>query len=71
MKTTKTRAYQKALENAGVPKNLARNAAVVLRADEFKVPRTERGQRIIEELFTQHPKTLFMISKIRRVLFSS
>jgi hypothetical protein len=50
MTTTKTRAYQKALENAGVPENLARNAAVVLRADEFKSPRTERGQRIINKL---------------------
>jgi len=50
MTTTKTRAYQEALQNAGVPENLARNAAVVLRADEFKVPRTERGQRIIKKL---------------------
>lgn len=47
---TKTRAYQEALQNAGIDKNLARNAAVVLRADEFKVPRTERGQRIIQRL---------------------
>lgn len=50
MTTTKTKAYQEALENAGVPKNLARNAAVVLRADEFGEPRTERGQRIIQRL---------------------
>jgi hypothetical protein len=50
MTTTKTRAYQEALQNAGVSENLARNAAVVLRADEFGKPRTERGQRIIERL---------------------
>lgn len=47
---TKTRAYQEALQNAGINEKLARNAAVVLRADEFKVPRTERGQRIIQRL---------------------
>jgi hypothetical protein len=50
MQKTKTKAYQEALQNAGVPKDLARNAAVVLRADEFKSPRTERGQRIINKL---------------------
>ena len=50
MTTTKTKAYQEALENAGVPKNLARNAAVVLRADEFGKPRTERGQRVMDKL---------------------
>lgn len=48
--TTKTRAYQEALQNAGVPDNLARNAAVVLRADELGEPRTERGQRVIDKL---------------------
>jgi hypothetical protein len=50
MTTTKTRAYQEALQNAGVPEKLARNAAVVLWADEFKAPRTERGQRIIKKV---------------------
>ena len=50
MTTTKMRAYQEALQNAGVPEKLARNAAVVLRADEFKAPRTERGQRIINKM---------------------
>ncbi len=48
--TTKTRAYQEALQNAGVPENLARNAAVVLRGDDYGVPRTERGQRVINKL---------------------
>lgn len=50
MTKTKTRAYQEALENAGVPENLARNAAVVLRSDEYGIPRTERGQRVINKL---------------------
>lgn len=52
MITTKTRAYQQALENSGIPEKLARNAAVVLRADEFneQFPRTERGQRVIDKL---------------------
>lgn len=51
MITTKTRAYQQALEKSGIPERLARNAAVVLRADEFKqFPRTERGQRVINKL---------------------
>jgi hypothetical protein len=50
MSATKTRAYQEALQNAGVPENLARNAAVVLRGDDYGVPRTERGQRIIDKL---------------------
>jgi hypothetical protein len=47
---TKTRAYQEALQNAGINENLARNAAVVLRVDEFGKPRTERGQRVIDKL---------------------
>jgi hypothetical protein len=50
MQKTKTKAYQEALQNAGINKNLARNAAVVLRVDEFGKPRTERGQRIIKKL---------------------
>ena len=50
MTTTKTRAYQEALQNAGIPENLARNAAVVLRGDDYGVPRTERGQRVINKL---------------------
>lgn len=49
-KATKTRAYQEALQNAGVPENLARNAAVVLRGDDYGVPRTERGQRVIDKV---------------------
>ena len=49
-KATKTRAYQEALQNAGVPESLARNAAVVLRGDDYGVPRTERGQRVINKL---------------------
>jgi hypothetical protein len=49
MQKTKTRAYQEALQNAGVPENLARNAAVVLRGDDYG-PRTERGQRIINKM---------------------
>lgn len=49
-KATKTRAYQEVLQNAGVPENLARNAAVVLRGDDYGSPRTERGQRIINKL---------------------
>lgn len=51
MITTKTKAYQQALQSSGIPEKLARNAAVVLRADEFKkFPRTERGQRVINRL---------------------
>lgn len=50
MATTKTRAYQEALQKSGVPENLARNAAVVLRGDDYGVPRTERGQRVINKL---------------------
>jgi hypothetical protein len=49
MQKTKTRTYQEALQNAGVPENLARNAAVVLRGDDYG-PRTERGQRIINKM---------------------
>lgn len=50
MITTKTKAYQQALQSSGISEKLARNAAVVLRADEFKFPRTERGQRVINRL---------------------
>lgn len=51
MITTKTKAYQQALQNSGIPEKLARNAAVILRADEFKkFPRTDRGQRVINRL---------------------
>lgn len=50
MATTKTRAYQKTLQNLDIPENLARNAAVVLRGDDYGVPRTDRGERVINRL---------------------
>lgn len=50
MTTTKTRVYQKTLQNLDIPENLARNAAVVLRGDDYGVPRTDRGKRVINKL---------------------
>ena len=58
--TTKTRAYQEALQYVDVPENLARNAAVVLRCDGFG-PRTERGRRVIDKLPNSAHYLLFQL----------
>lgn len=53
LEKTKTRKYIDLLEERGVPNNLARNAATVLRVD-FLGDRTERGQRIVERAYQEN-----------------
>lgn len=55
LKKTKTREYIDCLEQEGVPKDLARNAATVLRVD-FLGDRTERGQRVVTRAYQESIK---------------
>jgi hypothetical protein len=51
MERSRTRIYTEALQNEGVPENLAKNAAVVMNQDSVVTPRTERGQRVVTRAF--------------------
>lgn len=53
MKKSLIEKYTVALETVGVDPDLAKQAAVVIANDNHGLPRTERGQRVVNRAYRQ------------------